>query len=198
MSSPLIRLGAVSAVLGGTLLIVTHFVDPLAGSPRPETGVVGLALALAYTAHLPLFAVAVVGLHLYQSERAGRFGLLSTVVALVGVIAMAGPAWNGLFVDPVLRAEAPALAEQDFALTMTGGIVSLGLYALGLLLFAVATWRAAVLPRPAAALVAAGLVLAVPLEDMFPGVLVFYPAGLCWLGLAALRAPSREPDLITV
>jgi len=193
-SSPLIRLGAISAAIGSTLLIITHILDPLVGSPLPEASTLGLVLALAFTAHVPLFAVAVavavVGLHLGQSDRSGRFDLLSTVLALVGLIAMAGPAWNGLFVGPVLRAEAPALAEQDPALTMAGGLVSLVLYALGLLLFAIATWRAGVLPRPAAALVAAGLVLAIPLEGAFPAVLVLYPVGMAWLGIAALRTTS--------
>ncbi len=191
LAGSLIRLGAVSATGAGALLVVNHIVDPLVGSPLPQESPVGMLLALAFTAHLPMLALGLVGLHLRQAPEAGAFGLVGLAGALVGVLAMAGLLWNAWFVDPVLREQAPALLESEPALTAAGGLVSLLLYAVGLLLFALATLRAGVLPRPAAALLAVGLVAAVPLEGVVPGVLLIYPAALCWLGVAALRPDRR-------
>lgn len=191
MSYPLIRLGAASAIAAGALLVASHIVDPLVGSPLPQENLAGLLLALAFTAHLPLLALGLVGLHLRQAEEAGRFGLASFAVALVGVLAMTGLVWKAWFVDPVLREQASALIDSEPELTAAGGLGSLLLYAVGLLLFAVATARAGVLPRAAAVVLAAGLVLAVPLEGVVPGILIVYPAALCWLGVAALRHDRR-------
>jgi hypothetical protein len=79
---------------------------------------------------------------------------------------------------------------------MAGFILNFVTETLGWLLFGIATFRARVLPRPAALLVAAGPLI--PLMIDIPWSYVFGNAAIIWLGVAVLRSMARAPSLQTV
>ena len=59
-------------------------------------------------------------------------------------------------------------------------------YVVGLLLFGIATWRARVLPRRAAALLVIGIVLALTVKAFVPGVMSVFGLAWIWLGAATV------------
>lgn len=189
MQATLIRLGAIGAVLSGVLLIVQESLHSAFGETSATLAFVGL---LMYAVHVPLATVALIGLHLRQSGAAGRFGMFAFLVALLGQLLLAGLVWASLFVEPA----APALLENPPAVLITGFLGSLVVYALGWLLFGVATLRARVFPRPAAILLVVGVVVGfvgTELIDIPAALWVWYAAWI-WLGLDALRSTPRAVD----
>ena len=64
--------------------------------------------------------------------------------------------------------------------------VSFAAYIVGRLMFAIATWRARVLPRWAAALLVVVLVAALALNSFIPGALLGFGVALVWLGAATV------------
>ena len=113
--------------------------------------------------------------------------------------------WYEAVVMPGLARTAPDLLALDGPLLATPGYLIGGsvaaLWLLGLLLVAIATWRASVLPRPAAAVFgvgAAGAAGTAALETAFAPVLgvaslVIFAAGHVLLGTALLRRSIGAP-----
>ena len=157
------------------------------GSSRPTPETVAslpqlLSGGLAWAGGLAL-AVGLAGLYLRQAPAAGRLGLVGFLLALLGTAAMAGSDWTGLFVIPQLASALPgwlSTPPDGVGLAILANFV---IYALGWLLFGIATLRAGVFPRAAGAAVTLGIVasIAAPLSL---GLLVF-ELGLVWLGLYA-------------
>jgi hypothetical protein len=191
----LIRLGGFAAVLGGALLVIPDAAGALTGTSG--TGYHGTTIEMVWSA---LFLIgkllvvpALLGIYLRQSEQAGAFGLAAFCAALLGTSLMVGSDWSEMFIAPILKQAAPAVVDQPPALLAAGFLVNFALETLGWLLFGIATLRARVLPRGAAALLIAGTLL--PLVG--PGwSFVVWNAAIVWMGLAVLRerpqALSRE------
>ncbi len=188
-SSKLIRWGGIAAMLGGALVAVEALVSPFMESH------VGYHL-LNFPLNA-LLAVGAVGLYLYQLERLGRLGKVSFYLT-AGAAALT--ALGGLGV---------VLLEAVFGGTMPealDGIVHtlVLLVILGSLLFGMATFRANVLPRGGALLVA--LFSLVPLAMNFGGLdnpwvfllpYALFGVGWAWLGYALLsrRGATVEQPL---
>jgi hypothetical protein len=183
--------GAVCAVLALACRLAQELWGLVGGGVIEEVApVAGTAL---YAVQILLVPLAVVGLYVYQRAAFGRFGEAAFVTALSGTVAWAAGAAHG-----VLGVEANGGRSQD--VISTGELVSVfvgfGLYAIGLVLFGIATWRAGVLPRLPAVLVIAGIPLGVALQAFVPGILVVHSAGLAWLAVAAvmrLHEAERRP-----
>jgi hypothetical protein len=141
-----------------------------------------------------LLVPAVTGLYLAQQRAMRGFGRLATLVALLGSTLMFGSALTEVTLLPELTAAGSPLADDPGTTTMAVSLASFVAWVAGLLLFGVATWRAGVLPRPAAALLVVGLLLGLGLSGVVPGILIVYSAGLVWLGFAAAVRPEPVPE----
>lgn len=160
--TPLIRLGAWGAILGGGLRAAASFVPYAANSPVLEAfyGTIDIAL---------LFAL--VAVYLGGAAQTGRAGLIGFAIALVGMASILGP-------------DAPAFGIDFY---LAGSLVLL----LGLSILAAAFWRSGHSRRPAqawllsTALAMFGAVLAQPILIAAGGVA--FGLGFVLAGLALLR-----------
>jgi hypothetical protein len=183
-------LAAPSALAAGVLLTLTQLVQ-LATMDRDDlratlTNPVYVGNGIAQFAVFSLLLVAAVAAHQWQVERGGRGGVVGLVAALVGTVNLAGNYWFEAFVSPWLAAAAPGYLEVEPAgVLLIGGLSSYTLFAVGWILFGVASLRAKVLPAGVAVAVIVGGLLAVQMVQPPLGV----PLGLAltWLGVWMLR-----------
>jgi hypothetical protein len=195
----LVLISAVAAIFGGLLLISGDILGLAAGqSGDTYTGTpIEKVMGILFLAGKVFVLLGLVGLYLRQANSAGRFGLVAFLIALAGTGLMIASDWSEVFTAPILYDLAPELFETSPpALIMAGFILNFVTETLGWLLFGIATFRARVLPRPAALLVAAGPLI--PLMIDIPWSFVFGNAAIIWLGVAVLRSMARAPSLQTV
>lgn len=180
-TSNLIRWGGLAVLLGGVMWGLQKIGWQLfIGGQDPRTypqpaattlWVMGLVAALLILIGLP-------ALYARQAEQAGRLGLIAFLVVFTGMALVTGNAYFGTFiqsglVDLIVLAEEAGVAVQEPAAAAAGFMIALLLYLLGWILFGLASLRARVLPRWAAGLVLAGLVLG----------FLFLATGITLLGL---------------
>jgi hypothetical protein len=189
MSTAIVRVGGVSAVLAGVLIIVQE-VWSLAVGRISE----GRLESTVHTTQVLLMVFAIVGLHLAQQHAAGLFGQVATLVALLGTVTLFGVALTEVTIVPELMASGSPLADDPPPTLSLVSLVSFVLFIVGLLLFGIAIWRARVLPRRAGALLVVGIVLGAALSQMVNGILTIYAVAFIWLGIAAFRL-ARRPVL---
>jgi hypothetical protein len=145
-----------------------------------------------------------VGLHIYQRERAGRLGLVAFALALCGTVLLAGSLFTEAFVLPLIAARGEALLNPSGPLfgaklfTLPVLIAGASFY-LGYLLVGLATLRAGRLPRHAGLVLSIGAPLAILLRLLTPasgiasiGVIAF-SLGYMVLGYVLLAGPGRNP-----
>ena len=166
-----LRIGGIAAIVGAALLTVAGVLGSglllVDGGVAPVLLVTGLAVLL----------VALAGLSAFQARVHPRLIWLAFAVTAIGTVAsLAGLA--GL-----------ALASDAFwVVWFVGGMTALA----GSALFAIATYRTAVLSRPAAALLGVGSVLpflgfAVNGEALLPAAITCFLVGWFALGVQAIR-----------
>jgi hypothetical protein len=185
-----LRIGGYAAILGGLLWFIV-----LAGNAINNGGEAGAWLGWSILAAVVTTLVALVGLSAFQARRypvliwtSFAVPAISAIVALLGVVAIA----------------ASGNSDRDIVAGFSGwAIATVGMMGLliGSGLFAIGTWRARSLSRPAAALLAVGAVVVVfglagisggfvpqqlALIAVFISVIAF-PAGWVGLGVSALR-----------
>jgi len=146
-----------------------------------------------------LFVVGITGLYARQAEKAGLFGLVAFLVLATSWTLQTPFVFTEAFVLPPLAAVAPEFVDGVLGISYghmgnanlgaLPTIYSLGVgmtYMLGGLLFGVATFRAGILPRVPAALLAIAATLT-PLAGLLPHAEQRYAAipvalALAWLG----------------
>lgn len=177
--SDLFKLGALLFALSGAVNIIADLV--------PGTAWFNLAGVAAGILGLP-------ALYLVQRRAIGLPGLVAALLAGLGLIGIAG----FLFADAAIF---PALAEDTVAAITEGGaglaiFAAVILYVLGVLAFAAASWRGAVLPRAGLALWAVGTAPTVAAIALPPVVMtvaeIVAGAGVVWLAQAVWRRAERE------
>ena len=192
----LTRAAGASAVAAGLLFIVVQVIHPdedvasVATTAWVVTHVLGLVMA-------GLALIGISGMYLRQAEQTGRLGLIGFVLFGSCFLLIAASQFVEAFVLPSLADQAPRFVD-DFLAIPTGGVivgdvwalvtvnlVAGATYVLGGLLFGVAIFRAGILARWAALLLAAGTALALLLPllpyalDRVTGV----PVGIALAGL---------------
>ena len=211
-SSKLIRWAGLSAVLAGILFVVIQPIHPPDVLSSVSTGqwavITSLKMAMAV---FGLFGVT--GIYARQAERAGWLGLVGYLLFSLFLALTTAFAFAEAFILPLLATDAPEFVEGFLGLASgSPSDVALGAiptiyamagagYILGGLLFGIATFRAGVLPRwPAAILAVAGpaSVLAVSLLPHGVERFAAAPGGLAlaWLGYAVWaerRESAEEP-----
>jgi hypothetical protein len=153
------RWSGIACILAGLLIVLTTVVHPSRETPeiilKQE-----LRLVAAHwlgTFFCGFLLLGLPGLYAVQSERAGRFGLVSFLWLFFGTLFLGVSGISG-FIAPVLAAQAPAMLD---AINAYPSVVALNWlwivgFFLGSTLFGIATLRARVLPRQAGVLIAIG------------------------------------------
>ena len=210
-SRNLIRWTGVAAMAAGIIFASIQPIHP----PDVLASVTTSAWAIIQSLKLAmcvLFVVGITGLYARQVEEAGWLGLAGYLMFSLSWVITTSLVFTQLFINPLLATASPAFVESflgmindhpgemNIGAIPTLHIVAGLLYPLGGLIFGIATFRARVLPRGAAALLAIGAVAPIVLA-MLPHPLdrsLAVPMGLAmaWLGYALLserHAQAPEP-----
>jgi hypothetical protein len=217
----IIRWAGLSAMVAGVLFMVVglfHPLNDLSSVTTPRWAIVHiLASAMCFFVLLGL-----AGLYARQAEKSGWLGLVGFFLYSLSWVLTVAYTFAEVFILPLLATQAPTFvqgflvafsssADPNFALLANLWTVTGVLYMLGGLLFGIATFRARILSRWAAGLLAVGSVLS-PLAAMLPHQyqpLVAIPVGLAltWLGYSLFSerrekvtelAPCREVPISAI
>jgi len=167
MRARLVRLGAISTMVTAVLFFgfgVTPWLLLPTGAPLlewvrdPQWVVLNLA-ALAMALLLPASLVALYG---SQAQSLGMVGLGSFALAFLGSLLYLGVQFDETFVWPVLAEEAPSLLAPQGPMFSDPGFMSIytvmGLaFIFGWVAFGIVSYRAGVLSRVGAAILAVGM-----------------------------------------
>ena len=180
--STLVRVGVVAAVACGVLTTVHEVWD--ASIPGIQQGA---GWSLLHTCWLAAMFLAFLGISVVQRPGLDRFGRICTGIALVATGAMTvGAALETVTLVGVSpRTGDPALPVLVVILAVFAA------YALGLILFSVATIRAGVLPRSAGVVLLAAVLLKMFASGAVPGTLALLGLAVAWVGVAAWRVAGR-------
>jgi len=195
----LIRWAGMSALVAGVCYVIVGVFHPLNVPDSVITirWIIVHVIAMAMSI-FGLFGMA--GLYARQAEKSGWLGLAGYLLFSLWLALILGFTFVEVFVLPILATAAPAFVAGWLGMfTGTASALDLGalpivwtltgpIYILGGLLFGIATFRAAILPRWAGILLAVGTVIG-PIAILFPPEYqpkVAVPVGLAlaWLGYA--------------
>lgn len=211
-ASILMRLAGLSAFIAGLCFIVMGMFHPL-NVPEvvPTATWVNVHIFATAMGFFGLFGMA--GLYARQVDKAGWLGLAGFTLFSTWLAVVMPFCFIEAFILPRLVTSSPAFiagwlgmftgipSEVDLGILPTLWNISGPMYILGPLLFGIATFRAAVLPRWAGALLTLGALL-IPVGGMVPPdfqpEVALIPVGLAvtWLGYALLterREKTLEP-----
>ena len=212
-ASNLIRLAGLSAVAAGVLFIVVQIIHPIDVLESVSTN--GWAIVHYLSFSMCVFGLfGLTGIYGRQAEQAGWLGLAGYLLFSVFYMVTGAFQFIEALVSPVLATEAPRYVEGFLgmvtshpseismgALPSVNGINGL-LYMAGSLALGIATFRARVLPRWAAILLAVSGPLAAVITTLFGHPidrLAAVPMGVALVGLGlAAWANRRESAAQTV
>jgi uncharacterized membrane protein (DUF485 family) len=182
------------SMIAAALIIVSqglHLALGLALGAQPAHNVLhSVKYGLALFAMFALL-LALTGLYLRQAGAAGRVGLIGYLLASFGTVLVAGDWWFESFIVPQIAAVAPQVMTGTVTGSMiVGAALTFGLFALGWTVFGIATFRANVYPRPAAALLTVGGVVGILALSTPYQVPLAIAVG--WIGYSLTRSQLAE------
>ncbi len=200
-TTTLIRLSGLAAGLAGLGFIVVGLFHPV-NVPAAVTTATWVNVHIVAMAMGLLGLIGMTGLYARQAEKIGWLGLAGYGLFSLWLVLVVGVSLVEAFILPGLATESPAFVAGflgmfsgaasaiDLGAIPTLWKLSGAMFILGPLLFAIATFRARILPRGAAVLQGVAALL-VPLGALLPPEyepLVMVPVGLSliWLGYALL------------
>lgn len=141
----------------------------------------GLALIAMYA-----LLIALTGLYARQATAAGRLGLVAYLIAALGTVLLAGDWWYETFVAPLIAAQAPDLLNTaPSGSILIGAAATFVSFALGWVLFGIASYRAGVFPRGAAVLMVLGGIVGI--LALAPPFQIPLALAVGWMGWSLLR-----------
>jgi hypothetical protein len=188
-SSNLIRWGAIAALIGGVLYVLTGIMSLFAPQEEVLDSFTDYLIEVLFVLALVGTLVAIAGLHVLQKERYGRLGAAGFLTAFVGYVLL-------------LVAAATTILTGREALDiifLLGSLVAL----VGLTLLGAMTLRARVLPKWCGVLLIGGLPLTVFLDIVTGGGAGGILLGVVWalVGYALLAtrggAPAQQPSRVS-
>lgn len=211
-TSAVTRLAGLSTIATGVLFVaiqIFHPIDVLASVTTERWAIVhAVSFSMCFFGILGL-----AGLYARQVDRAGWLGLIGYLLFSLFYLLTGSFQFVEALISPVLATAKPEFVESFLGIvTGHAGTLSLdtltlvyqvtgGLYMLGSLLFGIATFRARILPRWAAVLLAASGPLAAMVTSVFSHPidrLAAVPMALALAGLGfALLVERRKPTVVT-
>lgn len=202
MIPKLVRWSGLAAIIAGIIFACIQPVHPpdILSSVTTNTWTIIMSLKLAMCL---LFLVGITGLYVRQADKAGRLGFVGFLLLSLSWWLQASFVFTELFVLPVLAAASPQFVVSFLgivngspgdmnigALPAMYGVVAV-LYLLGGLVFGIATFRARVVPRWPAGLLAVAAAIT-PAAALLPHELQRFAAvpmgiALIWLGYTLFR-----------
>jgi hypothetical protein len=211
-TAALMRLAGFSAMLAGLGIVVLGMFHP-ANEPAYVTTPAWIIVHIFATS-LGFFGVlGLAGLYARQVEKAGWLGLIGFLLFSVWMTLVGFYSFIEAAILPHLASEFPPFvtgflgmlnsipSEVNLGVMPTMWAISTPMLIVGSLLFAIATFRAGILPRWAAGLLALGTLM-IPVGALLPTelqakiILVPMGLGLAWMGYALLterRVKVTEP-----
>jgi hypothetical protein len=189
-----LRIGGYAAIAGGALLFTSLAAGQLLGE-----GAIGFVLVGVFVATLAVL-VALVGLSAFQARRFPRLVWAAFAIPAIGAcISLVG------LIGMVTNGDLRFIGDASGWMIWSIGLVTM---IAGSALFGLATWRARFLSRPAAALLAVGALLVIPMiggldflgflpESLAPVItllaILAFTGGWVGLGVSAIRVTGPGP-----
>lgn len=207
-STNLFRWSGWALTLAGLLVALPTVLHPDIGShPAAILSANWIAIHVPVLISILLSIFGLTGLYLRQQKAAGMLGLLGYLLTVTGSALFVAILTIDTFVLPVLAANPTTALLLDDSGPLFGGLLGIVflfsgvIFALGVIGLAVATYRAAIFPRPAALILPLGLLLAFspPLPHLF-GLIGGVGLGVAylWLGIALSTSQSTIAALKSV
>jgi hypothetical protein len=194
------RWSGLAALVGSVLLVVSDLLNAALFPAEPGSELIAtdaswFIVQILILLALVLIALGLIGLYARQAQETGTLGLVAFLVTFSGILMAFGMLWGEPFLGPFLAEEAPAVMDAEPTGTVAAGaILSVMLYALGWLLFGLASLRAQVLPRGAALLLMVGAVLFFILAALeLPLWTVVQSVAVAWMGYTLWSGTAAEP-----
>jgi hypothetical protein len=184
----LIRWAGLASLVAAVLIIASQFVGLiLVASDLSLSESIKTAPATLYNilklSGFVLLLLGLVGLYARQSVAGRILGLIGFLVAFLGTLLVAGDWWFETFAAPWLADVAPqALEGTPSGTLIAGGVTGFALFAIGWVLFGIASFRTRVFPRWAAIVLIVGGVLGFLAGT--PPFLVVIALGVGWMGFS--------------
>jgi hypothetical protein len=102
----------------------------------------------AYFVGFCILLLALVAAYDWESQKAGALGIIGFCAAIVGTMFLAGDLWFDAFAGPWIITAAPEAANSPTGTVVIGAFASYVLFAVGWVLFGLASLRARVFPAP--------------------------------------------------
>jgi hypothetical protein len=158
--SPITRLAGPLAIAAGAVILVAEAMllssfDATSRQATIANPVFGAGQVTLFVGFI-LLALAATALYGREADRAGRFGAFAYIAAMVGTMFLAGDLWFDTFAGPWIIANAPDLAANPNGTLVQGAFASYVLFAVGWMLFGLASMRARVYPIVLSATIVAG------------------------------------------
>jgi hypothetical protein len=135
--------GGLFALIDLVLFALMDFDDRVGMLKNPVFRVFNAAYFFAFCGLL----ISLIAVYERQARAAGTFGLVGFLAAIVGTMTMGGDMWFDGFASPWLADVLPqAFTAEKTAILQTGGLLSYLLFAVGWVLFGLASLRARVYP----------------------------------------------------
>jgi hypothetical protein len=200
-ASNLIRWSGLAAMAGGIIFVAIQPIHPPDVLASVTTGSWTLIITLKWVMSL-FFLIGITGIYARQVERTGWLGLVGYLMLILSWWLQTAYVFAELFILPVMATAAPGFVTSFLGIVNgSPGGMNIGalptvyglsgiLYMLGGVLFGIATFRAGILSRWAAVLLAVGAAVT-PLAALLPHALQRFaavPVGLAiaWLGYSLL------------
>ncbi len=193
VTSSFVRLAGIASLTAAGLMLVhqiSQLVFALTMSQSMAIATHSLRNGLALLAMFALL-MALTGLYAVQATSAGRLGLIGYLVAALGTLLLAGDWWYEAFVAPLIAASAPELLRTaPSGSILIGAAATFGSFALGWLLFGIASYRAGVFPRGATVLMAVGGVVGI--LALSPPFQIPLALAVGWMGWWLVNPAMRD------
>ncbi len=196
-TQPISRIaGPVALGVGAVLLVQQLVMASILDRTQIETTMANplyLPSAIAYFFAFCGLLVSLVAAYSWESEAAGKVGVVGFVAALVGTMFLTGDLWFEAFAVPWLGDVAPASLHLAGGTLMVGAFMSYVLFAAGWVLFGLASFRARVFPRPISVAIVVGG--AIGFQAAMPPFAIPLAIAVGCLGAWMVRTTStaREP-----
>jgi hypothetical protein len=200
-TSSFVRLAGIASLVAAGLILVQQISQIAFALTMSESMAIathslryGLALLAMYA-----LLIALTGLYALQATSAGKLGLIGYLVAALGTLLLAGDWWYEAFVAPLIATGAPELLRTaPSGSILIGAAVTFVSFALGWVLFGVASYRARVFPRGAAVLMVVGGIVGI--LALAPPFQIPLALAVGWMGWSLVRqsAPETTPPVTGV